>query len=356
MKFIDPATGADVAEGQFDTHQFRFLAAEEGDRFDFFRTIQPSAGWGVINGVEVIEYPSALQWSLHVGQVGPDALELRVQKRGLLTTAAIGSCLKVVVAAIIDKDASLSLREHTKGVFLERSKRAVGKMPAANRRDCIFGAVAWITLPDPTTALQAQYVWVGLVSLGTLAEQGTHNAAAVGWTMYAAAGHGPADKNGQDGPLQKILKRVRNMIPADQRGDDNEDVAVTVAESVKGHAAPVKLAVYRPPGPLRVHAAAAEVDRSQPREATQDLLFRSRAHEVIGGWEVLDLATKGAEASGAIATHVEAIMRASGLRAILAGDDHRRPPHTMPEGTMPKRRLAMWHTAHAAHCPRGMDT
>ena len=71
---------------------------------------------------EVIEYPSALQWSLHVGQVGPDALELRVQKRGLLTTAAIGSCLKVVVAAIIDKDASLSLREHTKGVFLERSK------------------------------------------------------------------------------------------------------------------------------------------------------------------------------------------------------------------------------------------
>ena len=257
MKFIDPTTGADVAEDQIDTHQFRFLAAEDGDRFDFFRTIQPSAGWGVVNGVEVIEYPSAHKWALHVGQVGHGALELTVQKRGLLTATAVGRSLKVVVAAIIDKDASLSLREHTKGVFLERSKRAVGKMPAAVRRGCVFDAADWSTLPDPTTALQAQYLWVGLVTLGVLAEQGTNNAAAVGYTMYAAAGHGPADKNGQDGPLHKLLKRVKNMIPADQRGDDNEDVAVTVAESVKGHAAPVKLAVYRPAGPLRLHAAAA---------------------------------------------------------------------------------------------------
>jgi len=196
MKFVDPTTGADVAEDQIDTHKFRFLAAEDGDRFDFFRTIQPSAGWGVVHGVEVIEYPSAPKWALHVGQVGHGALELTIQKRGLLTATAIGRSLKVVVAAVIDKDASLSLREHTKGVFLERSKRAFGKMPAAVRRECIFDAADWSTLPDPATALQAQHLWVGLVTLGALAEQGTNNAAAVGYTMYAAAGHGPHHHRG----------------------------------------------------------------------------------------------------------------------------------------------------------------
>ena len=143
MKFIDPTTGADVAEDQIDIHKFLYLAAEEGDRLGFFRTIQPSAGWVVVNGVEGVEYPTALQWSLNVGQVAPNAFELTIQKRGLLTATAIGSCLKVMVAAIIDKDASLSLREHTKGVFLERSKRAVGKMAAAARRDCTFGATGW---------------------------------------------------------------------------------------------------------------------------------------------------------------------------------------------------------------------
>ena len=76
---------------------------------------------------------------------------------------------------------------------------------------------------------------------------------------------GRPTKTAMTDPSRSCSKRVKNMIPADQRGDDNEDVAVTVAESVKGHAAPVKLAVYRTSGPLRVHAAAAEVDRSRRR-------------------------------------------------------------------------------------------
>jgi len=246
-------------------------------------------------------------------------------RRGLLTATAITRGLKVVVAAVLAHDAALALKEHTKGVFLDRARRAVGKMPAANQRDCTYGGADWATIPAATTALDAQYGWVGSVTLGALVEQGTQNAATVGWTMYAAAGHGPAANNGQGGPLQKLLKRIKNMIPADQRGDDGEDIAVSVAESIKGHAAPLKLAVYRSIGALRVHAASAEVDRSQPREAVQDLLFRSRAQEVIGGWEVLELATRGAEASGQIASHVEAIMRAAGLRASLAGA--RSPAH-----------------------------
>ena len=54
-----------------------------------------------VEGARLSSTPRLCNGSLHVGQVGPDALELRVQKRGLLTTAAIGNCLKVVVAAII---------------------------------------------------------------------------------------------------------------------------------------------------------------------------------------------------------------------------------------------------------------
>ena len=44
MKFVHPATGADVGEDQIDTHLYRFLAAEDGDRLDLFRTAQPKAG------------------------------------------------------------------------------------------------------------------------------------------------------------------------------------------------------------------------------------------------------------------------------------------------------------------------
>ena len=52
MKFIDPTTGADVAEVQIDVHLYRYLAAEDGDRLDVFCTAQPMAGWVNIGGVD----------------------------------------------------------------------------------------------------------------------------------------------------------------------------------------------------------------------------------------------------------------------------------------------------------------
>ena len=88
MKFMSsstPPAGPTVAEGQLDTHQYRFLAAEDGGRSDLFRTTQPAAGWKVVNGVDAIESATALHWALSAGQVGASALELKLCKRGLLT-------------------------------------------------------------------------------------------------------------------------------------------------------------------------------------------------------------------------------------------------------------------------------
>ena len=133
MKFIDPTTGggADVAEAQIDVHLYRYLAAEDGDRLDVFRTAQPMAGWVNIGGVDAVEFSSAMQWACNAGTVSAGSSDFVLAKRGLLATAAMSRGLKVVAAAILAHDPSLALKGHTKGVFLERSKRATAKMPAA---------------------------------------------------------------------------------------------------------------------------------------------------------------------------------------------------------------------------------
>ena len=74
--------------------------------------------------------------------------ELKLQKRGLATATAITRVLRVVVAAILAHDATLALGRHTKGEFIARFGRAVGKLPQASRDECELGTADWASLAD----------------------------------------------------------------------------------------------------------------------------------------------------------------------------------------------------------------
>ena len=63
MRFVHPTTGANVGPSQFNQHQFKWLAAEDGDRFEALQAVQPEAGWHVINGTTVLSYPTAMLWA-----------------------------------------------------------------------------------------------------------------------------------------------------------------------------------------------------------------------------------------------------------------------------------------------------
>ena len=155
---------------------------------------------------------------------------------------------------------------HTKGEFIARFGRAVSKMPKASLDECALGTADWASLPDASEAYEIAHRWIASVTLSMLAEHGTRSAKRIGWLMYAAAGHGTADTNGKDQPLQLVLKRVRGMTIDAQVGNEADDVAVAACEIIGSRECPLPLLVYRPVGPLRRAAAIAEIDSSQTRE------------------------------------------------------------------------------------------
>ena len=184
MRLVNPTTGAHLGTNAFNQHQFKWLAAEDGDNFQVLQAMQPDAGWHVVNGTTVLSYPSAMLWACHAGTLPIDADELRLQKRGLATATAITRVLRVVVAAILAHDASLALGQHTKGEFIARFCRAVAKLPQASQDECILQTADWASLADPSEAYEIAHAWIQSVTLGMLAEHGTRSAKRIGWLMY----------------------------------------------------------------------------------------------------------------------------------------------------------------------------
>ena len=298
MRFCNPADGAAVDEADTDTHEFMWLAAEDGDRYELMMSMQPHAGWESVQGTMCIAYTDAMLWATNCGVVATTGLALALDRRGLLTATAITRALRVMVAAVVAHDAALALGRSPKGAFLARTARAVAKTSAASLAECTFAAADWVSLAAPTTAYSGTAQWIPSLQLGMLAENGTCSARRVGWLMYAAQGHGPPDASGDGGPLHLVLKRVKGQLVDAQVGDDLEDVAVAAAGVICGREMPRQLAVYRPAGPLRRAAAMAELDSTRPREEVEEALFQLRAHEVIACWQVRVSLTKTQHTEG----------------------------------------------------------
>ena len=82
MRLVDAATGVVVDDAEFGTHLFKWLAAEDGDRFDRWRTIQPSSSvWSVVSGTVVLDYSVALRWACTIAIFHPETFDMTIVKR-----------------------------------------------------------------------------------------------------------------------------------------------------------------------------------------------------------------------------------------------------------------------------------
>eukprot|EP00966_Prymnesium_polylepis_P004929 113162-Prymnesium_polylepis.1 len=59
MRFIDPASGADVDNAHMGTHLFRRVRFEDPELQDKCLAAQPNASWDLIGNVRTVEYSEA---------------------------------------------------------------------------------------------------------------------------------------------------------------------------------------------------------------------------------------------------------------------------------------------------------
>ena len=314
IRLINTTTGVICDDADGGDHLFKWLAAEEGDLFDRWKTMQPhTAIWGEVQGTIVLDYSVAMRWACAIATLHSDTLELSIAKKGLLSSAAITRCLGIGLAAIVVSSPKTLLRPLTRGTFTTALTAAATALPATERSALLLQEADLLELPDATTAFTSVYRWISEMTIGMVREQSTGSARHLGWIMEAASGHGPAARNGDKGDLQALLRRIRGQLDDAIVGDINEDIAVAVAAQVKNFQAPPALMVYRERGADRRLAAVEELVSQPSREVVQANLFSARAIEVVGHWEVLDLATRGSECSSEISDHISKLLRAASI-------------------------------------------
>ena len=101
IRLINTTTGVICDDADGGDHLFKWLAAEEGDLFDRWKTMQPhTAIWGEVHGTIVLDYSVAMRWACAIATLHSDTLELSIAKKGLLSSAAITRCLGIGLAAV----------------------------------------------------------------------------------------------------------------------------------------------------------------------------------------------------------------------------------------------------------------
>ena len=63
MKFVNPHTGADVADHDVGTHLYRRVRFDDNKLRDMCFAAQPGADWETINGVRTIAYSDSMVWA-----------------------------------------------------------------------------------------------------------------------------------------------------------------------------------------------------------------------------------------------------------------------------------------------------
>ena len=72
MRLVNATTGAVCDDADIDEHLFKWLAAEEGDQFAQWKTMQPHlAIWGEVKGTTVLDYSIAMRWACALATLHP---------------------------------------------------------------------------------------------------------------------------------------------------------------------------------------------------------------------------------------------------------------------------------------------
>jgi hypothetical protein len=280
MRLVDPSTGNEVEDDDFDTHLYQQLSVEDPDTWAVaFNTMQPGGHWEKEGTHVFLDAPTAMLWACHASKIGAKSMDNKLATEGLLTSAAITRCLRVTMLALRASEAQLLLKEQTKGTFLDAITTAVDKLDDANKLALELSPMDWITVPEPPkdAALDKGQKWVAAVSLAMLMEPATRSASWVGWVMYAASGHGPAAANGKAGPLASVMRRVQSMMRRDTKGDEDEDIAVGASTMIRNEQCPSCFNVNRERGASRRVAAYEEIDTSRSREEIDLMLLKYAA-------------------------------------------------------------------------------
>ena len=77
MKFVNPHTGADVADHDVGTHLYRRVRFDDNKLRDLCFAAQPGADWETITGVRTIAYSDAMVWAAAAAFGGPNLTNLR---------------------------------------------------------------------------------------------------------------------------------------------------------------------------------------------------------------------------------------------------------------------------------------
>ena len=72
MKFVNPHTGADVADHDVGTHLYKRVRFDDNKLRDMCFAAQPGADWEAINGVRTIAYSDAMVWAAAAAFGGPN--------------------------------------------------------------------------------------------------------------------------------------------------------------------------------------------------------------------------------------------------------------------------------------------
>ena len=349
MKFVNPHTGADVADHDVGTHLHRRVRFEDNKLRDMCFAAQPGADWEAINGVRTIAYSDAMVWAAAAAFGGPNlrgvALwDLRPSPAKMEATLALaaGAMPTIIKAA-------------TKGKWLQALRAAADTVDAANRSaGLVWSRGDLIALPTPASipmtnsegitvgrtvaavaaqggnpAVPEQFVqaddssgwahgpeWVQLITIGDLWERGTSNLLKVGELWYSIGGDIDADYQTKNGPLGCLASRAADVlgISASEATKYPADAAAVFAAAAASRKVSVAFAIYRPEGAQRRLAKLAEFEceKSAHRKAAEHTLVYERVSESVAWWPSLHAAVKGEAASDVVPELVVGLALAAG--------------------------------------------
>ena len=312
MQFVHATSGAIVGDAAIDEHECKFIIIDSRDRQRELQSMQPGDHWSAIGATEVLEHSVANMWAMECASLSAAARPLSLQQRSLLTPVAISRILGIAQAAILAVNRTALLKAHTLGQFLDLLFGACERLDTANKAGLAVSAADLLMLPGPTTAYDAGERWIDTITLGMLGARGTGSTRRVGWLAYACAGRGTAATNGKGGTLELLLKRVKGLTKPAEIGTEMDDIAVAVTKIIVSKACPTALRVYRDVGAARRQAATDEVTNGTVN-AVEANLFRERAAEVIGYWEVSERAVRGAVEATQVQRLIESLLTAAAI-------------------------------------------
>jgi hypothetical protein len=277
MRLVDPKTGDEVEDDDFDTHKYEQLVVEGPDTWAIaFNTMQPGEHWEKDGPHVYLDAATAMLWACHAARIGAKSADNLLVTEGLLSATAITRCLRVTLLALRASEPQLLLKEQTKGVFLDTITTVVDNLDDPNKLALELAPADWLTIPEApkATEFEKPQKWISSIELAMLMEPKTRSAAWVGWVMYAASGHGPKEANGRGGPLAQVMRRVQSMMRRDTKGDEDEDIAVGASTMIRNEMCPSCFGVYRARGGSRRVAAYEEIDTSRTREEIDSSLLK----------------------------------------------------------------------------------